>query len=164
MIAWERLRVGKKVVTASHALHAIKALKLSDKSLIRKLEGMQPDTQVTFESLGMDTKPAPWFKALERINYYDNQYLRTLLQRHGPSALSEKPRIKLSTIHSAKGAEADHVVLLTEMSQRCQALLDSHPGSEERVFYVGVTRARQTLALVGSGNPLFPKDVEYRYE
>lgn len=99
----------------------------------------------------------PWFELLSRIKVEDVQYLRTIIQKRGATALTEKPKIRLSTIHAAKGAEADHVVLLTEMSNRTRDVYERFPDDERRVFYVGVTRARETLTVVpGANNPLFP--------
>jgi DNA helicase-2/ATP-dependent DNA helicase PcrA len=66
------------------------------------------------------------------------------------------PKIRLSTIHAAKGAEADEVVLLTEMSNRTREIYEKEPDLERRVFYVGITRAKDTLTIVpGANNPLF---------
>lgn len=99
----------------------------------------------------------PWYELLTRIRPEDTQYLRTTISKRGSKALTEKPSIRLSTIHASKGAEADHVVLLTEMSNRTRELYEQHPDDERRVFYVGVTRAKETLTIVSGGNnPLFP--------
>jgi DNA helicase-2/ATP-dependent DNA helicase PcrA len=72
--------------------------------------------------------------------------------------LSDAPTIHLSTIHAAKGAEAERVILLTEMSTRALRGFDRAPDDERRVFYVGVTRAIERLDLVypdsGRGFPL----------
>lgn len=62
----------------------------------------------------------------------------------------ETPYI-LSTIHASKGQEADHVVLLNGMSDRVFGKLDDN---EYRVWYVGVTRARESLRVVHMDNPL----------
>jgi superfamily I DNA/RNA helicase len=66
--------------------------------------------------------------------------------------LDEKPRITISTVHSSKGGEADHVMLLTEaVSDRMKsqgALDEAQMEDEHRVWYVGLTRARQGLHLV----------------
>lgn len=59
--------------------------------------------------------------------------------------LDAEPDILLSTIHSAKGMEADHVVLSTAMGQRTwEGLSDD----EHRVWYVAVTRAKKSLHLI----------------
>lgn len=57
----------------------------------------------------------------------------------------------LSTIHASKGQEADRVVLLNGMSDRVYNKLDDN---EYRVWYVGVTRAREQLRIVHMDNPL----------
>ncbi len=54
-------------------------------------------------------------------------------------------RVKLSTIHGAKGMEADHVHLLLDRSQGAMDYTFVDPSAQHRLFYVGVTRARKTL-------------------
>lgn len=72
-------------------------------------------------------------------------FLRDCLA-HGESLTA--PRIHISTIHAVKGKEADHVVLWTALTKRLADQLRIAPDAEHRVFYVGVTRARQTVAVV----------------
>jgi superfamily I DNA/RNA helicase len=57
-------------------------------------------------------------------------------------------RIRVSTIHGAKGGEADNVALFTDMSHRTYLSMQKHPDDEARVFYVGATRARHHLHVV----------------
>ena len=64
--------------------------------------------------------------------------------------LNEDPRINLSTIHGAKGGECDNVVLLTDLTRNTQKGYDKNPDDEERLFYVGATRTKQTLHIVSS--------------
>ena len=56
--------------------------------------------------------------------------------------------VKLSTIHGAKGGEADHVMLLTDLSSRFAAEYAANADSIHRMFYVGVTRAKKSLHIV----------------
>lgn len=66
--------------------------------------------------------------------------------------VATRPRVRLSTIHAAKGLEADTVVLSTSSSRRIQeaASLDRDSHDEEcRVSYVAVTRARRNLIITG---------------
>ena len=56
--------------------------------------------------------------------------------------------IRITTIHAAKGGEADNVMLLTDMSQRSKEALDNEPDDEHRVFYVGATHAKQALHII----------------
>jgi superfamily I DNA/RNA helicase len=88
----------------------------------------------------------PWYKALqgiapERIEFY----LECL--RRGED-LRKPPRIHLKTIHGVKGAEADHVMLLTDISQKTSRAFTLAPDNEHRVFYVGITRAKTGLHIV----------------
>ena len=59
--------------------------------------------------------------------------------------LHGEPRIVISTIHGAKGGEADNVVLFTDITAAAEASMESDPDSMHRVFYVAVTRTRQNL-------------------
>lgn len=62
--------------------------------------------------------------------------------------------IQLSTIHSFKGKEADHVFLICDCSGTVEEALDiTHTFEDEvRVWYVGITRAMNTLTLIGRNN------------
>jgi DNA helicase-2/ATP-dependent DNA helicase PcrA len=67
----------------------------------------------------------------------------------GPDA---EPLVHLSTIHGFKGREADHVVLLADMPLPSEAALGGSQTAlddEIRVWYVGLTRARETLNVIG---------------
>lgn len=76
------------------------------------------------------------------------KYLRALQRRCGDAVFDERPAIELGTIHSVKGDEADHVVLLTDMAAASRESLERAPDGEHRVWYVGVSRARDSLYLV----------------
>jgi superfamily I DNA/RNA helicase len=87
-----------------------------------------------------------WYDALINIPEIDRDYYRTLLRRG--VKLSEKPKITVSTIHGSKGGEATNVLLITDISERVNEEFDKDPDNEHRVFYVGVTRAKQALHIV----------------
>lgn len=89
-----------------------------------------------------------WHDALDRMPGEELSYM--LAARRRGEQLRSSPRVRLSTIHSAKGAEADHVVLMTEMAYRTAQEALQNPDDERRVWYVGVTRARQRLTIVSS--------------
>ena len=61
---------------------------------------------------------------------------------------TKTPRIRLSTIHGAKGGEADNVVLFTDMANRTYKDMQKYTDNERRVFYVGVSRAKSNLNIV----------------
>lgn len=55
------------------------------------------------------------------------------------------PRVTLQSIHASKGQEADTVIIDRELSRRTWEAMLRDPDDEHRVFYVGVTRARNRL-------------------
>lgn len=66
--------------------------------------------------------------------------------------VDKEPVVQLSTIHGAKGKEADHVLLSTAISQRVLDGMMVDPDAEHRVFYVGVTRPKKSLTLYVGGD------------
>jgi DNA helicase-2/ATP-dependent DNA helicase PcrA len=61
------------------------------------------------------------------------------------------PRVRISTIHGAKGGEAENVVLLQDQTAntlKSSKKSISKQDEEHRVWYVGVTRAKQNLFLI----------------
>jgi superfamily I DNA/RNA helicase len=59
--------------------------------------------------------------------------------------LMQKPTIELTTIHKAKGREADNVVLLMDQTGNIRDAMMLDPDNENRTWYVAVTRARKRL-------------------
>ena len=65
--------------------------------------------------------------------------------------LSKDARVKLSTIHAAKGGESDNVLLVLDNARKIResVLKNVRKRDEEhRVWYVGVTRSRKNLYLM----------------
>ena len=102
-----------------------------------------------YSRLGMALKDTynmddPWYESFrweqDEIDYYRNVI--------GAKSHINDIRIDVSTIHSVKGAEADHVVLLSDMTRSTYKNLIDNPDSEHRAFYVGVTRAKESLTIV----------------
>jgi DNA helicase-2/ATP-dependent DNA helicase PcrA len=83
-----------------------------------------------------------WQVALDQIPPHYLAYLKQAI------STDEKVRVEISTIHGAKGREADNVVLLLDMTQRTYEAFHRNPDAEHRVWYVGVTRAKDRLFLV----------------
>jgi DNA helicase-2/ATP-dependent DNA helicase PcrA len=159
--AWESLKRGKKV-TLGEARHMYDMMNPVDAQGVRqvkhgykKLGGFGTEDDLTLSmrdllqhgGLMADTKKM-WHEALDRLPSDDMSYM--LAARRRGEKLRAAPRVRLSTIHSAKGAEADHVVLMTEMAWRTAREAEQNPDDERRVWYVGVTRARQRLTIVSS--------------
>ncbi len=103
----------------------------------------------------------------------------------GEYADMDRDRVRVGTIHSAKGREADHVFVGTDLTEKVVEQMAATvedptavPGCEEftkttspvptltdnerRVFYVGMSRARERLVLLENlvdGAPTLPVDV-----
>ena len=99
---------------------------------------------------GLMTKGV-WYEALNQAPAKSVNYIRKM--RKNGEALNKSPRILLSTIHGVKGGEADNVVLLTDLSLNTQKGYDRNPDDENRLFYVGATRAKNHLHIIR------PKDI-----
>jgi DNA helicase-2/ATP-dependent DNA helicase PcrA len=154
---WEDIRAGRPVTLgAVREMYVHMGSGVGVKRGQKKLPtfGDDEDEAVTLRDLldhgGLLIDPqVPWFDALDRLKPEDVSYMRAA-RRHGGNLRSGVPRIKLSTIHSIKGGQADHVVLMTEMAKRTFSEMSLAPDDERRVWYVGVTRAKERLTVVGS--------------
>jgi superfamily I DNA/RNA helicase len=58
------------------------------------------------------------------------------------------PRIRLSTIHAAKGQQADNVVVNPAQTRSAAPLPNEALSADARLFYVAATRARRRLAVL----------------
>lgn len=151
VIIWETLRKGKAVTGEQAKL-------LYRNMYVRFVANKQPsldDTDtVTLEQLmshhGLLTKEN-WMVVM-RIPQHDKDYYRDVKLRG--ESLIDAPRITIATIHGVKGGEADHVVLYSDMSYASYNELIKEPSSESRVFYVALSRAKDSLWIV---NPLTPR-------
>ena len=89
-----------------------------------------------------------WYEIFE-TEPEDSLYIRDMLQ--SGEKLSEEARVKLSTIHSAKGGEAENVLLILDNTKTIREAVDKSPDKEDeenRIWYVGVTRAKQNLYIM----------------
>jgi DNA helicase-2/ATP-dependent DNA helicase PcrA len=101
-----------------------------------------------------------WFEVFE-TEPEDSLYIRNMLQ--GGEKLSKEARVKLSTIHSAKGGEADNVLLILDntkmIREAAEKSLDKED-EENRVWYVGVTRTKQNLYIMAAKKEAKGYDIE----
>lgn len=148
---WEGMRAGKVTeLTAAQVRQVGTLLKLPPKPL--RETAMYP-VEAMRERIGLHRI---WHEALVAIPAYKREYYISCL-RSGEK-LTKPPRVRIDTIHGVKGAEADHVLLVTDISSKTNKAFQAEPEHEHRVFYVGATRARQTLHLLspqtGTAYPL----------
>lgn len=134
--AYEALRAGKRV-TAGEALIALAASG-------RKFPVEETQTY-TAKELFFDCSLI-WHDALIKIPLEDREYYLACLRRG--ESLTKPPRVRIETIHGAKGLEAENCLLMTDMTYRTRKAYELDPDSESRVFYVGLTRASENLFLL----------------
>ena len=87
-----------------------------------------------------------WFDAFKEANLDERQYIKNMLD-NGEN-LEERARIKVSTIHAAKGGEEDNVILCLDIGDKIKKAIKKSQAKhdeEHRVWYVGGTRARNNL-------------------
>ena len=87
----------------------------------------------------------PWYDIFSE-DQKEILYLRNLIA--SGEKLNEPARIWLSTIHAAKGGEEDNVILSLHQGSKVQkgiSLSVDKQDEEHRVWYVGITRARNNL-------------------
>lgn len=134
---WEAARAGRWVKTDDWDLV------LGYVSFKPRTENRGNETRITEADRG---KCGFWYESLLGIDPSDASYYRAVLRRGGD--LDAIPKFHINTIHGVKGGEADHVLLLTDQAERTNKAAYKQPDDEHRVFYVGVTRAKQSLTLV----------------
>lgn len=86
-----------------------------------------------------------WHQVLDKVTRDMQHYLLNALRR-GDNV--KNPRIKVSTIHSMKGGEADNVLVIPDLSYAADREYQKDPSTEHRVYYVAVTRAKKTLHIM----------------
>ena len=71
------------------------------------------------------------------------------VERWGQDVVDE-PKIRVGTIHSVKGAEAENVAVLSSITRPTYEAAQTQDGfnAEQRVWYVATTRARSRLVIV----------------
>jgi len=72
--------------------------------------------------------------------------------------MMKEPNVVIGTMHSVKGGECDHVWIDTRTSPRCVRAMNLGREAfydEVRVGYVGVTRGRRTLGVIGRNRRVF---------
>jgi ATP-dependent DNA helicase UvrD/PcrA len=149
---WEKLRRGQSVTAVdARTIYDWMSSGRGVKRGFKTLPDLGEEDKVTLKMLqkkGGLLREDPWFEAMDRIDREDVGYIRAARERG--EKLRAKPRVVVSTIHGAKGGEADHVILMKEMAIRTFAEMRDNQEDEMRVWYVGVTRAREKLTLVQS--------------
>ena len=149
VLGWEKLRKGGEVpfhvlkviykyLDSAFIKHGHKMLRTADQADMFTLDTLKEKHGLLSDEI--------WHKELTKISEDRRDYMVSLLRRN--TRLTGHVPIKLSTIHGAKGGEADNVLLLSDLSTRFAKDYDKNSDDINRLLYVGITRAKQTLHIV----------------
>ena len=89
-----------------------------------------------------------WYEVF-KTDPEESLYIREMLRLK--EELSKPARVKLSTIHAAKGGEATNVLIILDNTKKIRDAVDKSDDKhdeEHRVWYVGVTRTKQNLYIM----------------
>ena len=150
---WEKLRKGDRL-DVDRVRKVLSYMGSSVDAKHRKLPGVRGELGLRelLNGHGVRTS-AIWHEALDRLPYQEKMFM--LAARRNGESLNKEPRVRLSTIHGSKGGQADHVILLSDMAPRTKKEQFKHPDDETRVWYVGVTRAKERLTIVDPSSSNF---------
>jgi superfamily I DNA/RNA helicase len=99
-----------------------------------------------------------WWRRLLTTNVRGRvQFPADVAAAWGPRALIDTPKVVVGTIHSVKGGQADVVYLFPDLSQAGDAQYQRKGAPHDsviRTFYVGITRARETLYICQRDTPV----------
>jgi len=160
IIDWENLRNGYRITVADcrnmylHMLDNVGIVKGFKKlPMFNDPAELIDYSKLTSEGGLLVRQDQIWHEALGKIPANDRSYIIAARKR-GERFLA-RPRVRISTIHTAKGGEADHVILLKEQAKKTNLEMQNALDSEARVWYVGTTRAREKLSIVESNSKYF---------
>lgn len=152
VVAWENLRRGHTQRCEDVSL----ALRLAGyKAEGERIGKIHPEMHIHHEQIDAPIS-GTWLEKLVYLNEGDREYFiqarrggESLAKAHPETRVLEPtaPRIEISTIHGAKGGEAQGVYLLSDVSESTFNALENGSDDEHRVFYVGATRAIEKLVI-----------------
>lgn len=145
VINWQRLRKGARLPLTECA-NILKYIKVKDFKKLDLLEASAKPNLTSLKEQFPDLPIGEWYDVFTLLRPAEISYIRAMLRRG--EKITKEPRIRLSTIHAAKGGEATNVVLLTDITTRVYKNYQKNPDDENRVFYVGMTRAKENLYLI----------------
>ena len=91
-----------------------------------------------------------WFESFEGLDTLTENYIRNM--RANGEKINKNPRIIMSTIHGAKGGEADKVLLMQDLTNAALETFSHDPDELHRLFYTGATRAKKELHVLDPKN------------
>jgi len=157
---------------------------LQEDEELEDLTNLSVDPDVIGEHVPFMPGPASASDMVRKVTSFQKKSMKAYFNQ-GEYTDFDRNRVRLGTIHSAKGREADHVFVATDLTEKvveqmaatvddptdvegCEEFTkttDPVPvltDAERRVFYVGMSRARERLVILEnlvSGAPTLPIDV-----
>tara|TARA_R100000654_G_scaffold3322_1_gene11324 strand:+ start:1559 stop:3067 length:1509 start_codon:yes stop_codon:yes gene_type:complete len=101
------------------------------------------------EKYGLQTDKV-WYDSFEGLDTFTENYIRNM--RANGEKINANPRIKMSTIHGAKGGEANKVLILQDLTNAALETFSHDPDELHRLFYTGTTRTKKELHIVDPKN------------
>jgi DNA helicase-2/ATP-dependent DNA helicase PcrA len=149
---WEQMRKGKSITletvkdiysfmsTGKRIKRGFKTMSGADDSNLFNMAELQKEWGL------MVGEELIWRDALDRLPEESRAYITAMLRRG--EKFNAEPRITLSTIHGSKGGESENVVVFTDLSTSADNAMSGGNDDLHRVFYVAVTRAKDSLFIV----------------
>jgi DNA helicase-2/ATP-dependent DNA helicase PcrA len=158
--------------------------RLEEESGVEDITNLVVEPETVREFAPFTPEPAAAADMLRKVTNFQERSVDAYF--NGNYEGMARDRVRVGTIHSAKGREADHVFVATDLTEKVveqmAATVEQEgrevPGVEEftkhtspvptltdnerRVFYVGMSRARERLVLMENlvdGAPTLPIDV-----
>ena len=135
----------------------------------------------TEAALDWATQPDPdWLASCLLAEYRPNakkgtpgraSYPLEVARQFGHTVLNQKPNVVIGTVHSVKGAGADVVYLAPDISRAGFKSIHDPKGKKNkeelrqkvdeliRLFYVGLTRSKESLRLLAPTSPYYFRDI-----
>jgi len=144
VVFWEHLSKGESI-TLGECANILKYIKVEKPKKLDLLDSTLTLQYQDLKSHFPDLPDGHWYDVFTLLSPSEVSYIRAMLRRG--EKITKQPRIRLSTIHAAKGGEATNVVLLTDITTRVYKNYQQNPDDENRVFYVGITRTKEIVYL-----------------
>ena len=97
----------------------------------------------------------PWELSMDKLDKYTKKYASHLysVYKEQKEEMFNNAKIRIMTIHAAKGREADNVIVCTDIPRSVKAsMAQDNDDTEAKVFYVAITRAKQNLYIYSNNN------------
>ena len=149
ILNWESLRRGNKCVKKEiKKIYFLMTENIGYKQKHKNLDSMPDMKKFSLEDLiknyGLLTRET-WKKSLDRISLKNKIYINLALRKKEDI---NSPRVKISTVHGAKGSECDNVIMFTDLSREAEKQYYLNSDDLTRVMYVGATRAKRALHII----------------